>query len=58
MKNFQLNRQQLLRERKRLLKKITKELESLYVNNPGMNTDIDSYNYGIHDAMNRIKKIL
>lgn len=44
---------------KRIIKKrIIKELESMYVNNPGMNSDIDSYNYGIHDALERIKKIL
>lgn len=44
---------------KRLLKKkISQELESMYVPNPGMTTDIDSYNFGIHDALEKIKKIL
>ena len=44
---------------KRLLKlKILMELEAMQIYNPGMKSDIDSYNYGIHDAAEKIKKLL
>lgn len=37
--------------------KIVKVLESMYVNNPAMKADIDSYNYGIHDCIEKIKSL-
>lgn len=44
---------------KRMIKeKLIKELESLYVSNPAMNSEIDSYNYGIHDSIKKIEKTL
>jgi hypothetical protein len=41
-----------------LKKKISQELKTMYIPNPAMHTDIDSYNYGIHDSLEKIKKIL
>lgn len=44
---------------KNLLKmKLIMALDAMYVENPGMKSDIDSYNCGIHDASEKIKKIL
>lgn len=44
---------------KNLLKmKLIMALDAMYVENPGMKSDIDSYNCGIHDAAEKIKKIL
>lgn len=37
-------------------KRAIRLLESMYVKNPGMNTDIDSYNFGIYDAIQKIKQ--
>jgi len=44
--------------RRLLKKKIESIIDAMYVNNPGMRTDIDAYNYGIHDAYKQIKKLL
>lgn len=44
---------------RRIIKeKLIKELESLYVLNPAMNSEIDSYNYGIHDSIKKIQQTL
>jgi hypothetical protein len=50
--------QKKVRSKRLVRNKLIKALESMYVNNPGMSTDIDSYNYGIHDSVEKIKKLL
>lgn len=48
---------QVQASRTSLKRKVIKELKVLYVENPSMVTDIDSYNYGIHDCIKKIKSL-
>lgn len=41
-----------------LKKRIIQALTAMYEKNPGMNSEIDSYNFGIHDSIKKIKEIL
>lgn len=55
-KNRRRNRNTAFTSKAVFKKRVIKVLESMYVPNPGMNTDIDSYNFGIYDSIKNIKE--